>query len=393
VSPGERGLALGECLAVSAPLWRGMPFREARPVWCASYPDLTAQLLAIDDATLTALSGNPASAAEWLTPALPQLALIEQLTKLDKVPASSSTLGGEDADDREIPARKAVQINAFVAAVGQPRAPLVEWCAGKGHLGRRFMRRWGGAAMAVERNVELCATGQSIARQMSLHQQFVAADVMVPATAQTLRDGHAVALHACGDLHRRLIEAAVSVQAPAIDLAPCCYQLTADESYRPLSLHQLPALDRNELKLAVTETVTASPQELTNSERGSAWKLAFVALRERCSPGARYQPFRPVPAAWLREGFAGFLTRLADREKMVLPRTLDFPACEAEGWRRHGESRRLELVRLAFRRAIEVCLLCDLAAWLEQQGYRVSLREFCDRAVTPRNLLLSARLL
>jgi hypothetical protein len=76
-----------------------------------------------------------------------------------------------------------------------------------------------------------------------------------------------------------------------------------------------------------------------------------------------------------------------------LPAGLDFAACEAAGWLRHRESRRLQLVRQAFRRAIEVWLLCDLAAWLEKQGYAVTLREFCARALTPRNLLLSARLI
>ncbi|HET6719054.1 MAG TPA: methyltransferase, partial [Rhodocyclaceae bacterium] len=106
-----------------------------------------------------------------------------------------------------------------------------------------------------------------------------------------------------------------------------------------------------------------------------------------------YQPFRPVPASWQNAGFADYLQRLAAREGLPLPGDLDLAACEAAGWQRHHQSRRLQLVRLAFRRAIEVWLLCDLAAWLEKQGYSVTLREFCARSLTPRNLLLSARLL
>ena len=202
-----------------------------------------------------------------------------------------------------------------------------------------------------------------------------------------------LALTTMDDADGRLVVAAAEVRAPAIDLAPCCYQLTAAETYQPLLADSALKLDRVALKLAVTETVTASPREAANSAQASAWKLAFLNLREQLLPTAAYQPFRPVPASWQGEGFAGFLSRLAEREALPLPAGLDLLACEAAGWQRHHESRRLQLVRMAFRRAIEIWLLCDLAGWLEKQGYAVTLREFCARSLSPRNLLLSARLL
>ena len=40
----------------------------------------------------------------------------------------------------------------------------------------------------------------------------------------------------------------------------------------------------------------------------------------------------------------------------------------------------------------EVWLALDLAVRLENDGYSVSLGEFCERRLTPRNLLISARL-
>ena len=52
---------------------------------------------------------------------------------------------------------------------------------------------------------------------------------------------------------------------------------------------------------------------------------------------------------------------------------------------------RLQLVRLAFRRPLEVWLLMDMAVFLEQQGYTVAVGPFCAPTLTPRNLLLSAR--
>jgi hypothetical protein len=79
---------------------------------------------------------------------------------------------------------------------------------------------------------------------------------------------------------------------------------------------------------------------------------------------------------------------MAAREGLPVPG----PAAEFEqaGWRRHAEVMRLSVVRHAFRRALEVWLVLDLACFLEQRGYAVELGTFCERQLTPRNLLLSA---
>lgn len=69
---------------------------------------------------------------------------------------------------------------------------------------------------------------------------------------------------------------------------------------------------------------------------------------------------------------------------------IDFDAWEAEGVRRWQQVRRHELVRHLFRRPLELWMVLDYALYLEEQGYRVRLGEFCDRSLTPRNLLLDA---
>jgi len=65
---------------------------------------------------------------------------------------------------------------------------------------------------------------------------------------------------------------------------------------------------------------------------------------------------------------------------------------EANGWRRQREVMRLSIVRHAFRRALEVWLALDLAVYLKNRGYVVELGSFCERQLTPRNLLISAQL-
>ncbi|MEC8139802.1 MAG: methyltransferase, partial [Pseudomonadota bacterium] len=51
---------------------------------------------------------------------------------------------------------------------------------------------------------------------------------------------------------------------------------------------------------------------------------------------------------------------------------------------------RVELVRHVFRRAIEVWLVLDRALYLQQQGYQVTVSTFCEKQLTPRNILIQA---
>ena len=51
----QRQGRLDAMLAAFRPLWHAQPFREIRPDWCAQWPALTAELLALDDGELVRL--------------------------------------------------------------------------------------------------------------------------------------------------------------------------------------------------------------------------------------------------------------------------------------------------------------------------------------------------
>jgi hypothetical protein len=288
-----------------------------------------------------------------------------------------------------IPGRKQAQIEAFAGAVPDAGAPLLEWCAGKGHLGRLLGARWRQAVLSLEWDAELCAEGESLARRAGVEQRFLQLNVLQSALAPLLAGRHALALHACGDLHLALLREAATARVPALDLAPCCYYRIATPDYQPLNPDARLSLSREELHLAVTETVSAGARERRLRDRDLAWKLAFLEWRAE-QTGVRGKTFKPVPAAWAADGFAPWLARLAQREGLVLPAAT--AEWEARGWQRLREVRRLDLVRLTFRRPLEIWLALDRALFLERQGYRVTLTEFCPRGITPRNLLISARL-
>ena len=50
-----------------------------------------------------------------------------------------------------------------------------------------------------------------------------------------------------------------------------------------------------------------------------------------------------------------------------------------------------DLVRMAFRRPLELWLVLDRALKLEEADYKVELSEFCPPSLTPRNILIAAQ--
>jgi hypothetical protein len=385
--------ALRDLLSMHAGLWRPAPFHAPRPAWCERHPDFVAHLLSLEDDQVAALASDKRSLIDLAGRFIPTLQALRDLIDL---PVLDARLAADNVHHaRHVPGRKQAQIEAFAGAIGAVAAPLLEWCAGKGHLGRLLGGHWRQPVLSLELDDGLCAAGERLAAKTGVGQAFLRADALSDDSASHLGGRHVVALHACGDLHLALLRGAVARGALAVDLAPCCYYRIADTDYTPLNPDAGLALSREELHLAVTETATAGARERRQRDRAMAWKLAFVELRaERGVPRGR--TFKPVPAAWYGLGFAAWMERLAEREGIDLrgppDRPPNWPAWEAKGRLRQREVMRLDLARLVFRRPLEIWLALDRALFLARHGYRVRLAEFCDRALTPRNLLISARL-
>ena len=123
-----------------------------------------------------------------------------------------------------------------------------------------------------------------------------------------------------------------------------------------------------------------------------AWKLAFDLWRREVEGVDEYRSFKPVPAAWMRGCFHDFMAPMTQRERLAMPSAQQLDALERQGWQRQREVMRLSIVRQAFRRPLEIWLALDLAVRLKNDGYAVTLGRFCERRLTPRNLLISARL-
>ena len=386
---GERQRALDALLHNAHALWHPQPFREIRPAWCEKYPALTAQLLALDDQAAERFNRDGQAARTLLATYFPDFSELEALSQL---PAHAQSASGELGSRWawEIPGRKQSQIEAFSAAARPAGLPVLDWCAGKGHLGRLLALQWQLDVSSLEIDAQLCAEGEALARKARASQKFACKNALT-ATDAFSRNQHAVALHACGDLHRHLISQGSEAGIARFDIAPCCYYRGVGEYYQPLAGDLITPVTRDDARLAVTETVTASPRLTRQRDKEMAWKLGFAALRRELTGEADYRSFKPVPAAWFRDDFPAFALAMAQRENLPLAREKTVASFEVQGWQRQREVMRLSIVRHAFRRSLEVLLVQDLGLYLEAKGYEVAIGSFCARQLTPRNLLISAQ--
>lgn len=395
----ERFSRLHTLLFSRQALWRGLPFQSLGAPWGDACPELVEVLLALSDDETERLQAQPFESsplAAWLP-----VAELAELTTLPVYPTQAVAL--PEVWSESISARKWQQLQAFVSCLPVDDAALVEWCAGKGHLARTLARRDGRPVDALEWQKTLCESGQTLAERQGLKVRFHHQDVMSDNVTRWLTpSARAAALHACGDLHGQLLQRAAE-QGTAITLAPCCYHRTEAEIYQPFShqartlsgektlLSEETVLTRDDLAMAVQETVTAPRGARRHRLRANAWRLGFDLLQREVRGENHYLPVPSLAYGKLPSDFAGFCRWAAEQKQVVLPASIDWAAFESAGWRRLAEVTRLELVRHLFRRPLEVWLALDRVRFLEEAGYEVFLGTFCERALTPRNLLIEAK--
>jgi len=386
----QRLARLDALLAAHENLWRPQAYKLEPLGWCERHPQLGADLLHLRDDEVVRLLADAPALIDFIARAEPGVAGLAALVELPVAESHELPPPGPHAM-RDVPGRKAAQIERFVAAIGRPRAPLVEWCAGKGHLGRRLALACDTPVTSLEIDTRLCEAGRVLARRDRVEsQRFVGVDVLSPFVRGQLRARHAVALHACGDLHRVLLQRAVEEGAAAVHLAPCCHHKVAEPAQAGLSREGCLALSRDDLRLAVSDAVTAAPREIQAGRLEASWTLGLRAMVGQDRLSMRVPDLRPVEN--LRCGsFRRFCEQSAAQAGIAIDTDIDWAKAERDAHVFEQRVRRLALPRFAFRRAIELWLAFDRARFLEQHGYRVSVSRFCSRDLTPRNILITAQ--
>ncbi|MYM64614.1 methyltransferase [Pseudomaricurvus sp. HS19] len=388
----DRFRQLDRVLAQTARWWQPQLFHSRHCPWRQAAPDLAEALERLSDEELSNLQAQPGELQAWLHPWLPELAL---LSELERVPACNHSLPSPSARlEVGVPGRKWQQLQHFAAAWQGGSEPLLEWCAGKGHLGRLLAQQCGCAVTSLEWQEALCGEGQQLAQRHGLQQQFVCGDALQAASGELLAlHPQAVALHACGDLHRALLQHWCSSDSLRLGLVPCCYHLTADSLYVGLSAAARQAqvrLRRVDLSLPQRETVTAGEGQRQRRHTEMVWRMAFDEWQREQRGWDVYLPVPSVPYSLLKGEFTDYLRLMAARRHVPVTGGVDAELWLQRGAERYRKLQRWELVQQLFRRPLELWLLLDRALYLQESGARVSLLEFCPRELTPRNLMLLA---
>ncbi|MDX5405967.1 MAG: SAM-dependent methyltransferase [Chromatiaceae bacterium] len=384
----QQFICLTQLLAKYRQYWQLLPFQQRVLPWASQ--SWHAQLAALTPAELDQAE-QTSQLPVWLAPHFSALLQLEPLqasspaAELSALPFWLQT---------GISGRKLAQIDALCQQWLPKRLPVLEWCAGKGHLGRILAQRFGQPVTSVEWQPQLCTEGMLLAKKHQLKQEFICADVLTAPLANALKpEQHVVALHACGDLHIRLLRQAVQHGCRQLQLVPCCYHLIAAEQYQPLSAlgqqHSL-ALAKDDLKLVVQGQATGGARIDRLRHTEVLWRLAYDELRADISGDRSYQPLSSVGKHWFSGDFASFARWAAGQHQLILPASIDWPDYLARAAERHLLVRRIELVRHVFRRPLELWLALDKALYLQQHGYSVRLTQLCQPKITPRNILISA---
>ncbi|MVV48598.1 methyltransferase [Pseudomonas sp. PB120] len=385
--------ALDAFLTEHQALWKPRPFTHRQLPWEASHPELALWLRgrSLDEAES---AHNQPSLLDAPEPFASLAALSLELGLVGELPLHALEAAGHRLNV-DVPGRKWQQIEAFAGRLSFATTPMhwLDWCSGKGHLGRRLLQT-GQQLTCLEYDPALVASGQALSQRHHLHALHVEQDVLAPGAATLLNAEHTpVALHACGDLHVRLIQLASSAGCKQLAIAPCCYNRISLGEYQPMSSSAKRShlqLSLDDLSLPMSETVTAGARVRRQRDTSMARRLAFDLLQRQLRGADEYLPTPSLPSAWLDKSFADYCHHLAALKELSTIGPQNWSALESAGWQRLAEVRNLELLRGLFRRPLELWLVLDRALFLVEQGYDVRLGTFCQAAVTPRNFLLLA---
>ena len=373
--------------------WRPKAFHDHHLPVMDLHPELVYQLYALSEDEVVALANDDDALTQTLADALPFVTELAALTALPALPQRSLP-GVSPHFHTGVPGRKWQQVQNFARCLPGDKLPILEWCAGKSHLGFYLQHCFNQEVTALEWDKRLAAEANARAardgRPLHSHEVDVLAD---NAKVFLKKSQQAVALHACGDLHERLLHLCTEIGVEQIHLAPCCYHKRRLDTYIPLSesgRSQDLKLDKSDLHTAIMETATAGATVRRQRIRMQTMRLGFDCLQRDLRSTNQFLPLPSLPSKWARASFKEFCRHCSRLKAIELPRKVDWEYYWRLGEQRFQQVAALDLVRMVFRRPLEVWLVLDQAIFLQERGYSTEIGTFCCVDKTPRNLLLQA---
>ena len=345
--------------------------------------------------------------AEGLVFALPSLRsvpdslshLAQRVREVSALPALEVPLVQPSSEDfRGVRLRKQRQLSTLLGAL-TPLAlaarRIVDVGAGSGHFARLSAAHFGRTTLGLERDPERVARATSRTERAADGGAVSAEFAVIDAGSETLRllpGDLAIGLHACGELGDTLVRV-VADSGADLALVSCCLQKIAAPERASLSRAANGfVLKKDSLGLSnlTSQAVgVESSIEATIRARQARYALRLL-LRARgleLAPGAEMQGLNRRQA---HAGLAAIAQRSLTMHGLLQAEHSEIASFEREAERQFSVIRRLSLPRDMLARAIELSVILDRAASLEESGHVVRVATIFERAVTPRNVSLFA---
>ena len=368
------------------------------PSWCSTR-GWSEFLLGLSQSELERCEAEGLAVSAETLPNLPQTLgdLADRVRTSTSLPTLEPVSVKQTRDDvRRVSWRKQQQLSALLGALGTlvlPARRIVDVGAGSGHFTRLSAQHFGREALGLERNADRVASASS--RAQAARAEFPARFAVVDALRDGLElraDDLAIGLHACGELGDTLVRTVASSGAD-LALVSCCLQKISTSQRSSLSQAARGfALPKDTLGLSNLTSQAVGVEasiEHTMQARQARYALRLL-LRARGLDIPAGSEMRGINR---RQAHAG-LTEIAARS-LALRELPPASATEVRGHERQAAThfdaiRRLSLPRNMLARVVELSVILDRAAHLEENGYSVHVATLFERAVTPRNIALFA---
>lgn len=386
--------ALQSFLTSGRGFWAHSALFENTLPWQAAQPTLATWLTGLPIERIEELEASPGGCAEAPEPynQLWQRSLrLSQVPRLGVAPPSRASKWAHVG----IRGKKWAQIQAFVATLLAQEPPtctsVLDWCGGKGHLGRTLAATIGADLRLIDKDPKLCGAARELARLAGVRCTALARDGYAPESGASFEAGQlAVALHACGSLSSEFLRHCVRPQVRFLASAGCCYHRIVGHDFVPLSDHARRGgltLDRELARLATTEVVSPTAATRRDRRRTASFRAGLQVLATDLGWSREPLSVGYLPPSLFRLEFPAFCQAVAHRWGRQLG-AFDAASLLVRGQERARRTRALDLVRWVYRRPLELWFVLDRALYLVEQGRDVRVGTFCPRTVTPRNLLL-----
>lgn len=397
ISQHERFASLSELLQQTEGFWRPIPFHHKHIDWVDIHPQFAKRLCSLPLSEIECFTRNIeafiACFSEEIQASIPQYTNLQSLSELPSLsPQVLSTVSAHFYTG--IAGRKWTQIQHFSHAMKNTSLPVLEWCAGKSHLGFYINHIYTLPVIALEWNQNLVvqANARAISQCYDLHSYQI--DVLRAADITALNSQtQVVALHACGELHERLLQLCSEKEVKHLSLAPCCYHKRSENVYTPISETGKSwdlNLEKSHLHTAVMDSITSRAGVMQQRKTLQIMRLGFDELQRTVFKRNTFLPVPSLPMSWSTARFDIFCRHCAKLKGLTLPDAIDWSHYLQAGETRFAQVSALDLVRLLFRRPLEVWLNLDKVVWLQDLGYHTDIGTFCEYQTSPRNILIRA---